>query len=413
MFVVTVVFEIRAGQAPAFREAIQKNAAQSRREPGCHRFDVCFSDDGQRCFLYEWYTDRAAFDAHLATPHFLEFDRASRPLVSQKKLETYSLAEPATGFTPATAPLPAGLVAPNAQLATAAVVAFTEGPASDADGSIYFSDIINSRIMKLSSDGQASVFRTDSGRTNGNMFDQQGRLVSCEGAEFGPGGRRRIVRTDMKTGEVAVLTERYQGKRYNAPNDLAMDRQGRIYFTDPCYGCDRSQLEMDVEGVYRIELDGSVTRVLGQPEIQRPNGIAISPDDRTLYLVDSKPDPGGNRKIWAFDIAADGRLSHQRVVFDFAPGRGGDGLRVDVEGNLWIAAGINRPRGREGETLDVPTGIYVVTPAGKLLGRIPIPEDSITNMTFGGPQKKNLYVTAGKCLFKIAVNVSGYSVYPL
>lgn len=411
MFVVTVQFEIVAEQAPAFRQAILKNAAQSLREPGCRRFDVCFSEDGQRCFLYELYTDRAAFDAHLATPHFLEFNRVSKGLVSQKKLDTYTLVEGAGGATPATAPLPQGLVPPNAQLATAAVIAFTEGPAADADGCVYFSDIINSRIMKLSADGQVSLLRADSGRTNGNLFDQQGRLVSCEGAEFGPGGRRRIVRTDMKTGEVTVLTERYQGKRYNAPNDLAIDSKGRIYFTDPCYGCDRSQLEMDAEGVYRIELDGSVTRVLEQPAIQRPNGIAISPDDRTLHLVDSKPDPGGNRKIWAFDIAGDGRLANQRVVYDFAPGRGGDGMRVDVEGNLWIAAGVNRVR-REGETTDVPTGIYVITPAGKLLGRIPIPEDTVTNLAFGGPRKKTLYVTAGKSLFKIPVNVSGWSIYP-
>lgn len=307
-------------------------------------------------------------------------------------------------------PLPEGLVEPNSKVASATVIAFTEGPAADTDGNIYFSDIINSRIMKLSSDGQLSVFRTDSGRTNGNLFDRDGRLVSCEGAEMGPGGRRRLVRTNIKTGDVTVLTERYEGKRYNSPNDLAIDSRGQIYFTDPRYG-DRSDMEMEIEGVYRIDPDGSVTRVLQQPAIQRPNGIAITSDDKVLYVVDSNPGLNGNRRIWAFDIQSDGRLEHQRLVFDFAPGRGGDGMRLDVEGNLWVAAGISTPRGTA-ETTDNPPGVYVITPAGKLLGRIPIPEDLITNLTFGGPDKKMLYVTAGKSLYKIKVNVSGWSVYP-
>jgi gluconolactonase len=307
-------------------------------------------------------------------------------------------------------PLPAGLVDPNSKVVSATVIAFTEGPAADADGNIYFSDIINSRIMRLSTDGQLSVFRADSGRTNGNLFDREGRLVSCEGAEMGPGGRRRMVRTDMRTGEITVLTERYEGKRYNSPNDLAIDGQGRIYFTDPRYG-DRSDMEMDIEGVYSIDPNGTVTRVLQQPTVQRPNGIAISPDDKRLYLVDSNPGLNGNRRIWAFDIQSDGRLDHQRLVYDFAPGRGGDGMRLDVEGNLWVAAGISTPRGTA-ETTDNPPGIYVIAPAGKLLGRIPIPEDLITNLTFAGPEKKMLYVTAGKSLYKIRVNVSGWSVYP-
>jgi len=311
---------------------------------------------------------------------------------------------------PATAPLPQGLVEPDAKVCSATFVAFTEGPAADASGSVYFSDIINNRIMKLSAEGKLSVFRADSGRTNGNIFDREGRLVSCEGSEMGPGGRRRIVRTDMKTGQVTVLTEHYEGKRYNSPNDLAIDSQGRIYFTDPCYG-DRSIMEMDIEGVYRIDVNGSVARVLAQPAIQRPNGIAITPDDKLLYLVDSNPNPGGNRKIWAFDLQAAGTLTNQKMIYDFAPGRGGDGMRLDVQGNLWIAAGISMVR-REGETTDNPPGVYVITPSGKLLGRIPVPEDLITNLTFAGPDKKTLYITAGKSLYRIKVNVSGWSVFP-
>jgi gluconolactonase len=306
-------------------------------------------------------------------------------------------------------PPPPGLVA-EGDVAQAAFVAFTEGPAVDADGNVFFSDIQNNRIVKRSSDGALSVWRADSGRANGNMFDAKGRLVTCEGAEFGPGGRRRITRTDMRSGVVEVLTERFEGKRYNSPNDLTIDNAGRIYFTDPRYG-DKSDLEMKVEGVYRIELDGSVTRLLGQPAIEKPNGITISPDNRTLYIVDSNPTPGGNRKIWAFDISSDGSLSGGRLVYDFAPGRGGDGMRVDVEGNLWIAAGVYRPR-NPNETTDVPTGIYVVTPAGKMLGRIPVPEDVITNLAFGGPDLKTLYIVAGKTLFSTRVNVAGHLVYP-
>ncbi|HEU0007077.1 MAG TPA: SMP-30/gluconolactonase/LRE family protein, partial [Terriglobia bacterium] len=309
------------------------------------------------------------------------------------------------GPAPPLLPLPVQLLAEDSNLTTATVIAFTEGPAVDADGSVYFSDIWNNRIMKLAADGSQSVFRADSGRTNGNTFDQLGRLVSCEGAEMGPGGRRRVVRTDLKTGEVTVLTERYEGIRYNSPNDVVVDGRGRIYFTDPCYG-DRSLMEMEIEGVYCIDQGGSVTRILRQPVIQRPNGIAITPDDQTLYLVDSNPNAGGNRKIWAFDLATNGSVSNQRLVYDFAPSRGADGMRLDVDGNLWIAAGINRAR-REGETTGHPAGVYVISPAGKLLGCIPVPEDLVTNLAFGGQDKKTLYVTAGKSLFKIQTKVAG------
>ena len=306
--------------------------------------------------------------------------------------------------------LPDALVAAT-HVTTAAYVAFTEGPAVDAEGNVFFSDIVNNRIMKRSADGVLSTWRADSGRANGNMFDAQGRLVTCEGAEFGDGGRRRITRTDMRTGAVEVLTERYEGKRYNSPNDLVIDTQGRIYFTDPRYKEDRSDLEMDVEAVYRLDPDGRAVRVLQQPTVQKPNGITISPDNRTLYLVDSSPTPGGNRKIWAFDLSADGVPSNRRLVYDFAPGRGADGMRTDVQGNLWIAAGISRARHAD-ETSDVPPGVYVVAPNGEMLGRIPVPEDSITNLAFGGPDLKTLYIVSGKSLFSIRVNVAGNVVYP-
>lgn len=319
-------------------------------------------------------------------------------------------------------PLPAGLVQPETTVSAAAVVAFLEGPAVDAQGNVFFSDIAGNRIWKMASDGKVSIFREDSGRTNGNCFDAEGSLISCEGTEQGV-GRRRMVRTDMKTGEVFVLTDRFEGKRYNSPNDVCVDTKGRIWFTDPYYGTNRKIMEMDIEGVYRLDPlvppggtppppPWKVTRVLTQKEIHRPNGIAITPDDKTLYVIDSHPKPGGNRKIWGFDVAADGSLSKQRLVYDFGKGRGGDGMRLDMNGNLWVAAGIHFYRGNPGETLDVPTGVYVISPQGKLLGRIPVNEDLITNVAFGGRDHKTLYVTAGKTLYSLPVNVKGYALYP-
>lgn len=315
-------------------------------------------------------------------------------------------------ITPASAPLPPGMAGEESRVTPAAVIAFTEGPAVDADGSVFFSDIQNDRILKLAPNGALSEFRSAAGRANGNLFDRAGRLVTCEGAEFGPGGRRRVTRTDLATGELTVLTEHFEGRRYNSPNDLAIDPQGNIFFTDPLYNENFCTRELDVEAVYRIDPRGDVRRILSQPEIQKPNGIAVSPDGRTLYLVDSNPRPGGNRKIWSFQLDDSGTASAQRMVYDFGRGRGGDGLRLDMEGNLWVAAGINQPRGRPGETLDVPAGIYVISPRGELLGRVPIPEDTVTNLTFGPPDRKTLYVTAGKCLFRIPIHVSGYVIGP-
>ena len=307
--------------------------------------------------------------------------------------------------------LPTDLLAPGAAVTVPARLALLEGPAVDASGNLYFSDIYDSRIHRMTPDGVVSVFRAESGRTNGNTFDAHGRLISCEGAEQGPGGRRRIVRTDMETGAIEVLTDRFEGRRYNSPNDVCVDPMGRIWFTDPYYGDDRASLEMGVEAVYRIEADGRVTRVLSQPEIERPNGLAITPDGATLYVIDSHSRPGGNRKIWAFGVEGDGRLSGQRLVFDFGRGRGGDGLRLDIQGNLWVAGGIGFPR-QSGETADVPPGVYVLTPQGQSRGRIPIPEDVVTNLTFGGPDRKTLYVTAGKSIYRIATAVAGYSLFP-
>jgi gluconolactonase len=303
-------------------------------------------------------------------------------------------------------------LAPQAKVQVAAGVCFLEGPAADAEGNVFFSDIAGNRILKMDAKGAVSTFRADSGRTNGNTFDAQGRLISCEGGELGSGGRRRVVRTDFSTGKVEVLTERFDGKRYNSPNDVVVDPRGRIWFTDPFYSPDRSVMEQEHEAVYRIDEGGQVTRAIKQPAIGRPNGLAITPDGKTLYLVDSNYiRPDGNRKIWAFDVAEDGTVSKQRQVFDFGRGRGGDGMRLDSEGNLWVAAGIHVPR-TANESADVPAGVYVISPTGKLQGRIPIPEDVITNLAFGGPDKKTLYITAGKTLYQVPTAVAGYSLYP-
>ena len=294
--------------------------------------------------------------------------------------------------------------------AVATSIAFTEGPAVDANGTVYFSDIVGNRILKWRPGEAWQVFREPSGRTNGQTFDREGRLLHCEGAEFGPGGARRVTRTDLRTGENVVLTDRYDGQRYNSPNDICVDGRGRIYFTDPRYG-DRSDMEMTIEGVYRIDLDGRVQRILAQPDVQRPNGIAVTQDCRTMYVVDSCPVAGGNRKIWGFDLDEQGDPNGQRLIYDFAPGRGGDGLRLDVDGNLYVAAGILLARGPH-ESADVPPGIYIITPTGELRGRIPVPEDVLTNLAFGGPDGRTLYITAGKTIFTAQVAIPGQVAYP-
>ena len=305
-------------------------------------------------------------------------------------------------------PLPSGFDTAGASPLTA--LCFTEGPAVGADGTVYYSDIENNRIMQWSSDGTRQVWREPSHRTNGQTFDPQGRLYHCEGAEFGPGGGRRVTVTDLDSGGYSIITESYDGARYNSPNDICTDADGRVYFTDPRYG-DRSSMEMEIEGVYRIDLDGAVHRILEQPAIERPNGLAVTQDGSTLYLIDSCPTAGGNRKVWAFDLDNAGDPGNQRLVYDFGGGRGGDGMRIDMEGNLYVAAGIMTPRGPH-ESSEVPPGIYVIRPDGQLLGRLPIAEDVLTNLAFGGPDGRTLYITAGKTLLTARSAVPGQVSFP-
>lgn len=307
--------------------------------------------------------------------------------------------------------LPLEQVAADAEFKPTTFVSFLEGPAAAVNGDVYFTDIPNNRIVRKSPGSEFyEIYRQPSGRANGLLFDARGHLLACEGNEFGPNdGHRRITRTDLSTGEIEVLTDRFEGRRYNAPNDIAARSNGQLFFTDPCYG-DRCTMELDHDSVYRIDTNGQVRRLITQPQIQRPNGIALSPDEQTLYLVDSCPVIGGNRKIWAFDLDPAGEISGQREIFNFSPGRGGDGMAVDQQGTLYIAAGLTRPRGPH-ETTHTPRGIYVLRPDGQLLGRIPVPEDYVTNCTFGGDDLKTLYVTAGRTLYEIRVEIPGWVVH--
>ncbi|MDZ4401211.1 SMP-30/gluconolactonase/LRE family protein [Prosthecobacter sp.] len=282
----------------------------------------------------------------------------------------------------------------------AATLTFTEGPTVAPDGSVYFTEVVNQRIMKLGTDGQLSVFRENSNVANGLLFDPEGRLIACEGATFQrPGvkvsGIPRVTRTDMKTGQIEVLADSFEGKPLTGPNDVTIDSKGRLYFT-----------ELGGAAVYRIDAPGKIARILAAPDVQNPNGIQISPDDRTLYLVEANQAQGGARLIRAYDLQADGSVTNMRVHFDFSPGRSADGMSIDAEGNLWAAAGLNQRRGTS-ETLDTKCGVHVISPQGRRIQFIPIVEDTITNTAFGGADMKTLYITAGKNLYQVRAGVAG------
>lgn len=292
--------------------------------------------------------------------------------------------------------LPAPLRSQDVEVA--AVVAFTEGPTVDKDGTVYFTELLSQRIMKRDPDGKLSTYREHSNIANGLLIDGQRRLVACEGApEYGMKGTPRLTRTDLQTGTIEVLADSYDGKPFVGPNDVTIDGKGRLYFTD-----------LQGAAVYRVDAPGRVTRLLAAPDIQRPNGIQIAPDDHTLYLVESNQAKDGARLIRAYDLEADGTVRNMRVHYNFHPGRSADGMSIDVDGNLYAAAGLNRLRGTS-ETLDTKAGVHVISPAGRLIGFIPITEDTVTNTAFGGPDMKTLYVTAGKTLYRVRTDVAGLS----
>jgi len=297
---------------------------------------------------------------------------------------------------------------------TEARVAFTEGPAWHPTGNVYFSDIVNNRIMRRDRNGDLHVFRTPSGYTNGNLFDLEERLVCCEGG--GPSSNRRVTRTEHD-GTITVLAESFEGKPFNSPNDLTIDSKGRIYFTDPRYGDRTSVAQFDdagreIEGVYRIDAPGRVTRIISH-EVDRPNGILVSPDDKYLYVADNVNDGprglGGNRKLWRFDLGSDGTVDpdSRKELFDWGTDRGPDGMAQDVEGRLYVAAGFNHPKPPVETANKYKAGIYVISPDGKLEQFIPVPADMVTNCAFGDEDHKTLYITAGHKLWSVRTKTAG------
>lgn len=273
--------------------------------------------------------------------------------------------------------------------------AFAEGPAADADGNVYFSDCPNNRILVYHpATGNTTVWREPSGRANGMNFDAQGRLVvCCDGKD---GGARAVQRHEPD-GSITTLASHYRGKKLNAPNDLCFDSAGRIYFTDPRYG-DKADLEQDCMAVYRIEVDGSLTRVIDDAET--PNGILITPDDQTIYLVDHNPEPGGARTLLAYENRGQGQWQRRAVLHDFGDVHGGDGMVLDVEGNIYLTAG-------EGAS----AGVHIFNPAGEHLGLIATGEIA-GNCTFGGPDLRTLYIAASTSLYRIRLAIPGSLVYP-
>jgi len=284
-----------------------------------------------------------------------------------------------------------------------------EGPAWHPELGLLTSG--DGHIMRRDREGYMSVYRKDAG-SNGLLFDSSGRLVICEPAQ------RRVTRLDTN-GKLTVPAERYDGKRFNAPNDLTIDSHGRIYFSDPQYG-DRSGMELvdaagrKVEGVYRIDRDGRVTRIITH-EIDRPNGLVVTPDDKFLFVADNNNNTaGGARKLWRFDLRPDGAIdaASRKLVHDWKETRGPDGVKLDAKGRLFVAAGINKPN-LPFETAEQPTaGIYVFSPAGELLEVVPIPRDETTNCAFGGDDLKTLFVTAGGTLWSVRVATAGRPVWP-
>ncbi|MDA1162527.1 MAG: SMP-30/gluconolactonase/LRE family protein [Planctomycetota bacterium] len=278
---------------------------------------------------------------------------------------------------------------------------FTEGPAADAHGNLYFTNVAANRILKW--DGTSlTVFRENSNAANGLYFEPDGSLLACEG------GVGRVTRTNMKSGEVTVLADSYNGFPLASPNDLCCDASGRIYFTSRPGGEDPTK--GNVNAVYRIDSDRTLTQLLKWPDIHMPNGIVISPDNRTLYLIEAHPEADRNRNILAFNLLPDGSLSNRRTLIDFYPGRSGDGMCIDSQGNLYVAAGLHATR-KTSETLDTKPGIHVVSPQGKLLAFMETPEDTITNCTFGGSDLKTLFVACGTLLVSIRTKIPGKDNY--
>jgi gluconolactonase len=272
-----------------------------------------------------------------------------------------------------------------------------EGPVWFGDGRyLLWSDIPNERIMKWEEEtGTVSVFRKPSNFANGNTRDRQGRLVSCEH------GGRRITRIEYD-GAITMLMDRFDGKRLNSPNDIVVKSDGSIWFTDPPFG-----ILSDYEGhaaeaelpsnLYRFDpVSGQATVMDG--EIAGPNGLAFSPDEQRLYVVESRSSP---RKIFAYDVVEDGtRIANKRVLIEAGPGTP-DGFRCDEDGNLWCGWGMGDPE------LD---GVMVFSPHGEPIGRIALPE-RCSNLCFGGVKRNRLFMAASQSIYALYTNTRGVACW--
>ena len=266
----------------------------------------------------------------------------------------------------------ASVVAPGAKVnKLTGGFTFTEGPAADAKGNIYFSDIPNNRIHKWSLDGKLSTFREDSRGANGLFFDKAGNILACEG------GGRQLVSIDPK-GNVTVLADKYEGKRFNSLNDLWIDPQGGVYFTDPRYGRSRDDMEQDGEHVYYLAPDRTkLIRVID--DMVRPNGIIGTPDGKLLYVTDH-----GGDKTFVYTINKDGTLSNKKL---FVP-EGSDGMTIDNEGNVYLTTKV----------------VAVYNSKGEKIETINVPEQP-ANVCFGGKDKQTLFITARTSLYSIKMCV--------
>jgi len=293
---------------------------------------------------------------------------------------------------------------------------WAEGPVYFPEGGyVLVSDIPNNRIMKFDErTGAFTVFRANANYANGNTRDRQGRLVTCEHSVT-----RRITRTES-SGRITVLADSFEGKRLNAPNDVVVKSDDSIWFTDPLFGINgewegsRARPEQATTNVYRIAPDGKVSAMI--TDLVNPNGLAFSPDEKKLYVVEWRGTP--NRSIWSWDVAADGSLSNKTKLIDAADQGALDGFRVDRDGNLWCGWGSNgalQPEptdvnGRKvfqlrGKSEDLD-GVMVFNPAGKPIGFIKLPE-RCANLTFGGPKNNRLYMASCHSLYALYVESHG------
>ncbi|KYH42158.1 MAG: gluconolactonase [Candidatus Bathyarchaeota archaeon B26-2] len=262
---------------------------------------------------------------------------------------------------------------------------FTEGPVWNAsEDFLLFSDIPANRIYKWPGNGEVDVFREPSGNSNGLTYDKEGRLIICEH------GNRRLSRIELD-GTYTILADGFRGKRLNSPNDVVVKSDGTIYFTDPPYGIRPEEQELPFQGVFHLDPDsGELNLVVA--DFDRPNGLAFSPDEETLYIADSS----SRRHVRAFDVRPDGALSGGRVFAEIRselPGNP-DGMKVDVEGNLYVAAA---------------GGVWIFSEDGDHLGVIRTPETP-ANCAWGGEDWRTLFITARASLYRIRLGIPGVKV---